>query len=141
MINLHRKLTGEVPSTYNGGGAAIAAIGAIVSAAIGAGSSYRASNIQQKAASSAQTEQLVASTIEANKRKKEAEEAKATAARIAEEGRRVAEETRPDEQGLGEVQFGADDDEEIGSTQDFLVPKSSALGSSGSGRSGLGFKV
>jgi len=64
------------------------------------------------------------------------------AAQAQAEADRIAAETKPEEEGLEETRFGAEDEFGVGgSTQEFLVPKSSALGGSATGRSGLGFKV
>jgi len=57
------------------------------------------------------------------------------------EADRIARETRPEGEAVKEIQFGTGDETIIGSTQDFLVPKTSALGASSTGRSGLGFTV
>ena len=81
------------------------------------------------------------SASQARSAQKEAIRAQQEAQRKAEEeARRIAMERRPDEIGAtlqigGSTTVGSTK----GSTADFLVPKQSALGSSGS--SGLGFKV
>ena len=90
-----------------------AAIG--ISAIIGAGSAAYQGEQQKKLAKK-----------DADRRKAEAD--------------RIASETRPDEIGLEETKFGVDKANKTGgSTSDFLVPKTSALG--GTGRSGLGFTI
>jgi hypothetical protein len=97
-----------------------AAIG--ISAIIGAGSAAYQGEQQKKLAKK-----------DADRRKAEADAAKA-------ESDRIASETRPDEIGLEETKFGVDKANKTGgSTSDFLVPKTSALG--GTGRSGLGFTI
>lgn len=58
------------------------------------------------------------------------------------ETERIARETRPEQETVKEIEFGTADKTTIGSTQEFLVPKTTgALGVSATGRSGLGFKV
>lgn len=104
---------------------AVATSTAIIAAAvIGAGTAVYASEEQKKIAEEDQ---------------KKRDQAAATAKAEAE---RISRETKPEEEALAEVAFGTGDTE-IGSTQEFLVPKSttSALGTSATGRSGLGFKV
>lgn len=99
------------------------AVAVVAAAAIGAVSADNAASKQKKAASSDRA-----------RREKEAAAQKA-------EADRIARETRPDEEALGETKFGSgDEDGGTGSTQDFLIPKTSVLGES-KGRSGLGFKV
>lgn len=81
------------------------------------------------------------SASEAKSAQKDATRAQQEAQRKAEEeARRIAMESRPDEIGAtlqigGTTTVGS----QKGSTADFLVPKQSALGTSG--QSGLGFKV
>jgi|SaaInlStandDraft_4_1057021.scaffolds.fasta_scaffold44310_3 hypothetical protein len=95
----------------------------LAAAAIGAGSAAYQTDVQKQL-----------SDQDRSRRKTEADRQQA-------EADRIARETRPDEEGLAETKFGTDKaDEDAGSTSDFLVPKSSALGG-GSGRSGLGFTV
>ena len=97
--------------------------GAIAAAVIiGAGASIYASNKQAKAQKSATNAQLAA--------QRAAEE----------EANRIARETRPEEIGAtlqvgGTTSIGSN----VGSTADFLIPKTKSLGSSGG--SGLGFSV
>lgn len=55
------------------------------------------------------------------------------------EAERIARETRPEGETVEGIKFGAATDNELGSVSDFLIPKTSALGTSGS--SGLGFAV
>lgn len=96
----------------------------IASAVIGAASSAYQAKEQKKAAEA-----------DANRRRQEAEAQKA-------EADRIARETKPEEESLGEVNFGAESDSfSTGSTQEFLVPKTGSLGKGSSGRSGLGFKI
>lgn len=101
-----------------------AAIGAIVSAVIGAGASVYSSNMADKAAK-AERDRLAKAEEE---RKKELE--------------RIAKETRPEGEALQSVTFGTDaNNKKVGSTQEFIVTKSAAaLGGTSSG-SGLGFSV
>ena len=81
------------------------------------------------------------SASEARSAQKDALRAQQEAQRKAEEeARRIAMESRPDEIGAtlqigGTTTVGS----QKGSTADFLIPKQSALGTSG--QSGLGFKV
>jgi len=103
---------------------AVSATAAIIGAAvIGAGSAAYSQSQQKKLA-------------EEDRKRREA-----AAATAKEEADRIARETKPEEEGLGETKFGVDSgDGTTGTTQDFLVPKTSALGGA-TGRSGLGFKV
>ena len=102
---------------------AIGTIGALIASAVigAAGSMYSAS--------------------QAKEAQKDATRAQQEAQRKAEEeARRIAMEKRPDEIGAtleigGTTKVGT----QLGSTADFLIPKQTALGASGS--SGLGFKV
>lgn len=81
------------------------------------------------------------SASEAKSAQKDATKAQREAQRKAEEeARRIAMERRPDEINAtleigGTTKVGT----QLGSTADFLIPKQTALGASGS--SGLGFKV
>ena len=102
------------------------AVGAAIVAAavIGAGSAYYQGEQTKKAAN-------------ADRARRESEAAAQKA-----EAERIANLTKPTEQALTDTKFGASDpNAKIGSTQDFIVPKTSALGGSKSGRSGLGFSV
>ena len=101
----------------------IGAVALVASAVISAGSAYYSAEQQKKA-------------VKEDRNIREAE----TAAQQA-EADRISRETRPEEQALAETKFGTQDTTQAGSTQDFLIPKTSALGSSATGRSGLGFKV
>ena len=95
----------------------------IASAVIGAGSSLYAADQQKKAA-------------------EEAERKRAAAAAAKAESDRIARDTKPEEEALGEISYGTNDEfTGVGSTQEFIVPKNNSIGSSGSGRSGLGFTV
>ena len=94
----------------------------LASAAIGAGASVYTANKQEEAAE----EQRRRLEREEEERRKEAE--------------RIARETRPEGETLSAVTFGTGGNEPLGSTSDFLVPKTgTALG--GTGSSGLGFSV
>ena len=97
----------------------------IASAVIGAGSAAYQADEQKKAA-------------EEDRKRRETAAAEAQA-----EADRIARETRPDEEALGEIGFGVDRGDEFvgGSTQEFLIPKTSALGGASYGLSGLGFAV
>jgi hypothetical protein len=80
-------------------------------------------------------QQRKAAKDDESRRRQEAAAAKA-------ESDRIARDTRPDEEALAETRFGAEDEFRVrGSTQEFVIPKTSALGTSPAGRSGLGFKV
>ena len=95
----------------------------IGSALIGAGSSFYMAEEQKKAQE------------DANRKTEEA-------ARAAEAERlRIAQDTRPDGQSAQGIQYGADGDMDIGSTQDFLVEKKKTDTLGTSGMSGLGFAV
>jgi len=95
----------------------------IAAAAIGAGTSIYTAKEQEKAADEQQAEL------------KAAEEAKKK------EADRIAKETAPDQETFTGIQYGADTEgDELGNVSDFLVPKTSALGTTGSGSS-LGFKI
>ena len=98
MLNLHRKLLGEVPMTYNG---ITAGTAALISSGIGlAGSVYSAS--KQRDA------------------EKKAEAARLEAER---EQERMFEATQPLEE-EAKITFGVeDDDEELGTYNEFLAPK------------------
>ena len=93
------------------------------SAVIGAGSAAYSADQQSKAA-------------DEDRKRREAEAAAQKA-----EADRISHETRPEEEALAETKFGTQDPNTIGSAQEFLVPKTSALGGSDTGRSGLGFVV
>ena len=95
----------------------------IASAVISAGSAYYSADQQKKAAKD-------------DRNRREAEAAAQQA-----EADRISRETRPEEEALAETKFGTQDTTRAGSTQEFLIPKTSALGGSATGRSGLGFKV
>ena len=97
----------------------------VAAAAIGVVSSAYQAKEQQKAADKDQ-----------DRRREAATSAKA-------ESDRISRETKPEGESLDEVDFGAEGTSGVGgSASDFLIPKSSsALGTSASGRSGLGFKV
>lgn len=96
----------------------------IASAVIGAGSSLYAADQQKKAQ-------------EADRKRREQEAAAAKA-----ESDRIARDTKPEEEALDEISYGTNDEfTGVGSTQEFIVPKNNSIGSSGSGRSGLGFTV
>ena len=96
----------------------------VVSAVISAGSAYYQGEEQKKAAN-------------ADRQRRESEAAAQKA-----EAERIANLTKPEEQALKDAKFGTSDpNAQTGSTQDFIVPKTSALGGSKSGRSGLGFSV
>jgi len=101
-------------------GLTAAVIGAAI---IGAGSGLYSADQQRKAAKD-----------DRNRRE-------AAAAAQQAEADRISRETRPEEQALAETKFGTQDTTQAGSTQEFLIPKTSALGGSATGRSGLGFKV
>lgn len=121
MFNLHKKLLGEVPMTYNDPVSAT-----ILSTVVGGGLSLYQSGRQEDIAEEDQ-----------KKRDKAAAEAKA-------ETERIARETRPEGETATGIEFGTGDrGGPTGSTEDFLVPKTSALGAAtgSSGRSGLGFTV
>jgi len=119
MFNLHNKLVGNCPAVYRDPVSAT-----VLAVAVGAGSTIYAQKQQEKAA-------------EADRKRREKEAAASKA-----EADRIARETKPEEEALGETKFGADDATDVGgSTQDFLIPKTSALGGSTGGRSGLGFTV
>lgn len=101
-------------------------IGAAIIAAtvIGAGSAYYQAEQTKKAASD-----------DRSRRESEAAAQKA-------EADRIANETKPEEQALEDTKFGLSDPNiDIGSSNDFIIPKTSALGGSKLGRSGLGFAV
>lgn len=96
----------------------------IASALIGAGSSAYAADEQKRAM-------------------EEAERARQRAAAEAEaERQRIAANTRPEEESAGEgIEFGLFDDE-TGTTQDFLVDRTSNTSQLGTaGGSGLGFDI
>ena len=96
----------------------------IAAAAIGVGSSVYMAEEQKKAA---------AADRERRERAASASQAEAD---------RIARETKPEEEALGEIKFGAEDEFGVGgTTQEFVIPKTSALGTSATGRSGLGFTV
>lgn len=100
-------------------------VAAVIGAAVIGGASAAHSASQQRSAAKADSE----------RRTNEAAAAKA-------EADRIALETKPEEESLSETQFGIGDEDNIGgSTQEFVIPKTSALGSSSTGRSGLGFRV
>jgi len=95
----------------------------VIAAVIGAGSAAYQSDVQKQLGDQAR-----------HRREKEAAAAKA-------ESDRIAAETKPQEQALKDTKFGTTDpNAKPGSTQDFIVPKTSALGGS-KGRSGLGFSL
>ena len=109
------------------------AIGAVVAAVIGAGASSYNATQQRNAAKDAKSRDLAAQAAE--QKRLDA----ATAAEKA-EADRIAMETRPEEEGLDEIKFGTgEDDKTLNKSTDFLIPKSTTLGSTG--RSGLGFEV
>jgi len=121
MFNLHKKLLGEVPMTYNDPASAT-----ILSTLVGGGLSLYQAEKQEDIAEEEQ-----------RKREKAAADAKA-------ETERIARETRPEGETATGIQFGTGDiGEDVGSTEEFLVPRTSALGTAtgASGRSGLGFTV
>ena len=96
----------------------------LIAGALAAGSSAYAADQQKKAASA-----------DRDKREREAAAAKA-------ESDRIARDTKPEEEALGEISYGTNDEfTGVGSTQEFIVPKNNSLGGSSSGRSGLGFTV
>lgn len=96
----------------------------IAAAVIGAGSGLYAADQQKRAA-------------EADRKRREREAAAAKA-----ESDRIARDTKPEEEALGEISYGSGEEfGGVGSAQEFVVPKNSSLGSSSSGRSGLGFTV
>lgn len=78
--------------------------------------------------------------------KKDAEKRDKAATREKEKLAQIASDTTPEGERATGIEFGSGDGE-IGSTSDFLVPRSNSLGASGgsglgnSGRAGLGFKV
>lgn len=98
---------------------------AIVGAAIiGAGSGLYQAEQQKKIA-------------KADRARREQEAAAARA-----ESDRIASETKPEEESLADTKFGVGNDDSFsGGTEEFIIPKTSSLGSSSNGRSGLGFKV
>lgn len=105
---------------------AVTTAAAVITAGVlAAGSSVYAAQEQKKAA-------------KADQARREAEAAASKA-----EADRIARETKPEEESLADTKFGTDGEGSTGgSSQDFLIPrKNSALGTSGTGRSGLGFKV
>lgn len=119
MFNLHRKLLGESPMVYCDPASAI-----IVSSLIGVGSSLYQAGEQEEAA------------------EKERKRLEAAAEEQRLETERIAKETRPEGETIEGIEFGTGSKAgDIGSTSDFLVPKTSALGASSTGLSGLGFKV
>jgi len=98
------------------------AAGAVVAAIIGAGATLYSSE-QQKAA-----------TQEAATKQEEA------AAQARAEELRILKETGPEQQTATEtIKFGVGGDKTAGSFSEFLVPRTTALGSTGG--SGLGFNV
>jgi len=95
----------------------------VASAVVGAASSIYQSKQQEKAA------------------KNDRERRESVAASEKAEADRIASEARPEGESADGISFGTDSTKETGgSTTDFLVPKTSALGGA-SGRSGLGFAV
>lgn len=96
----------------------------LAAAAVGAGATYYSTEEQKNIA---EQEQRRLDKEEAD-RKKEAE--------------RIARDTRPEGEAATSVKFGAGQDTTVGSTQDFLIPKSGAVGLGGTtSGSGLGFSV
>ena len=94
--------------------------GMIVSAVIGAGSAAYQADEQKKIADSSAKDVLLAE----KERKAEVE--------------RIARDTRPDGEALDSIEFGVDREEnELGSVSDFLRPKTTALGTTANGGSGL----
>jgi len=97
----------------------------LASAVIGAGASVYEGNQQKKAAQDAENQRRAADRV--------------NQARIDQ----VNKDTRPDQQSAGQIDFGSNTSGITGSTNDFLIPasgsKQNSLGSSSSGRSGLGF--
>jgi len=102
---------------------AVSTVAAIITAgALAAGSTIYSAEQQKKAAKA-----------DADRRAAEAASSKA-------EADRIASETKPEEEGLIETRFGTGEEDAVGgSTQEFLIPKTSALGAGG--RSGLGFNI
>ena len=98
-MNLHRKLTGQVPMVYCWQGAA-----AIIGAVIGAGGAIYSSNKQSEAQREAE---------------RRAEEARLEAER---EQERIFRATKPEEE-EAKISFGTEDDEEMGTYNEFLAPK------------------
>ena len=100
----------------------IGIVGIIIAAALAAGSAAYSSEEQKSIA------------------KKDRERRASEAAAATAESDRIARETKPTDVALTETEFGVGDTTaDAGSTQDFLIPRTSALGTSG--RSGLGFSV
>ena len=94
---------------------------ALLSAVIGAGSAVYSSTQASDAAKKAREEQTRLRT--------EAQE----------EADRLAAEARPEEE-TATIEFGKEDEEELGSTNDFLISKTTSTGlTSGSLTGGLGF--
>ena len=113
-------------------GTAVAIIGAAV---IGAGSAAYSSTQQRNSAKDARSRDLEAQAAEQKRLDAEAATQKA-------EADRIARETKPEEEGLDEIEFGTgEDDKKLNRSTDFLIPRGTSLGSGNSGRSGLGFKV
>ena len=104
----------------SGGYVAAAVVGAAI---VGAGSAYYQGEETKRLAEQ-----------DASRREEEAALAQA-------EADRISRETGPDGEALSAITFGSDDgtDPTVGSTSDFLIPKTSSLGSTG--LSGLGFTV
>ena len=114
-MNLHRKLTGQVPMVYCWSGAA-----AIIAGVIGAGASVYSSNKQMEAQEEAQQRADYAA-MEAER-----------------EQQRIFEATKPEEE-EAKISFGTqDDDDELGTYNEFLAPKSTSKPTLGS-NSSLGF--
>lgn len=117
---------------------------AIIGAAvIGAGTTIYAQREQEKAVEAAESKRALAEAEETKRREEETRRAKAEAAAIKAENERIARETKPEEEALQEIQFGVEGlgSTGTGATQEFLIPKVRTLGGTGTGRSGLGFKV
>ena len=94
---------------------------ALLSAVIGAGTAVYSSEQAKSAAQKAEDEQT--------RLREEAQE----------EADRLAAEARPEEE-TATIEFGAEDEEELGSANDFLVSKTVSTGlTSGSLTGGLGF--
>jgi 6-phosphogluconolactonase (cycloisomerase 2 family) len=113
MINLHNKLIGHAPSTYNGIGAAIAAGISLTASAV--------SSKQQKDEKEKADEQAELARLEAEK-----------------EQERIFSATKPEEEGA-KITFGVDNEGEMGTYNDFLVPKPTSTSKPALG--GLGFNT
>lgn len=119
MLNMHRKLTGEVPNVYRD-----PVSGAIIASTLIS---------------------VGASSIEANKAENAAKEERARLAKAEKErtleAERIERETRPEGESLEAISFGTGDDDELGSVGDFLVEKPTATALGRTSGSGLGFSV